>query len=131
MTVLLDGNVLVALAVADHVHHGAAARWFEHNGDSFATTPITQGTLLRLLIRNGVGAPDALSVLGGFTGHDRHAFWADDRGYDAVALRGVIGHHQVTDGYLAALARDRGGALATFDGGLAIAHADVVQLVES
>jgi hypothetical protein len=131
VTVLLDGNVLVALAVADHLHHRAAARWFENCSDSFATTPITQGTLLRLLIRNGVSASDALAILDGITHHRRHEFWVADRGYDAVALRGVIGHRQVTDSYLAALARGRGGALATFDEGLAIAHSDVVQLIDS
>ena len=130
MTTLLDGNVLVALAVADHLHHPAAARWFADEGDRFATTPITQGTLLRLLIRNGVAASVALAVLDGFTRHERHEFWADDRGYDAMALRGVIGHRQVTDGYLATQARGRGGALATFDEGLAIAHADVVRLLD-
>jgi toxin-antitoxin system PIN domain toxin len=131
VTILLDGNVLVALAVADHLHHEPAARWFGAIDDPFATTPITQGTLLRLLIRNGVAASAALAILDGFARHARHEFWADDRGYDATALRGVIGHRQVTDGYLAALARGRGGALATFDGGLAISHADVVQLIEA
>lgn len=133
MTVLLDGNVLVALAVADHVHHEPAVRWLgalEASG-SFATTPITQGTLLRLLIRNGVTASDALAVLGGYTCDHRHEFWPDDRGYDSSALRGVIGHRQVTDGYLAALARGRSGRLATFDAGLAITHADVVHLLET
>ncbi|MGH9244712.1 MAG: hypothetical protein ACRD29_10420 [Acidimicrobiales bacterium] len=29
MTTLLDGKVLVALTVADHVHHDAAESWFE------------------------------------------------------------------------------------------------------
>jgi predicted nucleic acid-binding protein len=42
---------------------------------------------------------------------------------------GVIGHRQVTDAYLAALARQRGGRLATFDAGLAQLHPDVAQLV--
>jgi len=37
--------------------------------------------------------------------HARHVFWPDDRPYDGVALRGVIGHRQVIDGYLAALSR--------------------------
>ncbi|REW13854.1 VapC toxin family PIN domain ribonuclease, partial [Mycobacterium tuberculosis] len=27
MTVLLDANVLIALVVAEHVHHDAAADW--------------------------------------------------------------------------------------------------------
>src|SRR5687768_10488908 len=119
MTVLLDGNALVALAVADHVHHGAARRWFRDHEDRFATCPITQGTLLRILIRNDVSATLALEVLRDISRHRRHEFWADDRPYDTRALHGVVGHRQVTDGYLAALARHRHARLATFDRGLA------------
>ena len=37
---------------------------------------------------------------------------------------------QVTDSYLAALARHRNGRLATFDRGLAALHADVADLIE-
>lgn len=38
-------------------------------------------------------------------------------------------HRQVTDAYLAALARTHGGRLLTFDRGLAAAHADVAELI--
>lgn len=127
---LLDGNVLIALAVADHVHHEAALDWFEQHDGSFATSPITQGTLLRLLIRSGVPAAVAREVLDRIAGHGSHEFWPDDRPYDASALRGVVGHRQVTDGYLAALARARGGRLATFDQGLVVTHGDVVDLLD-
>jgi uncharacterized protein len=127
--ILLDGNVLVALAVVGHVHHPAAERWFDARSSPFATTPITQGTLLRLLVRNGLAAQPALTVLEGITGDARHVFWPDDRPYDRGALRGVLGHRQVTDAYLAALARAQGGRLASFDQGLAAMHADVVDLL--
>lgn len=127
---LLDGNVLVALAVDDHVHHAVARAWFDDSVEPFATTPITQGTLLRLLVRSGLPAARALEVLGGFLGHARHRFWPDDRPYDAAALKGVVGHRQVTDGYLADLARRNGGHLATFDKGLAVVHEDVAVLLE-
>ena len=30
MTALLDANVLIALVVADHVHHDAAAEWLSY-----------------------------------------------------------------------------------------------------
>ncbi len=43
MTVLLDGNVLVALTVDSHVHHEPSARWLAAMSGTFATTPITQG----------------------------------------------------------------------------------------
>ncbi len=127
---LLDGNVLVALAVRDHVHHLVTRRWFAADDRRFATTPITQGTLLRLLLRNDVAAPDALAVLTAFTKHQRHEFWPDDRPFDRDSLRGVVGHRQVTDAYLAQLARVRGGRLVTLDGGLAAIHPDVAELIE-
>jgi len=129
MTVLLDGNVLIALSVVDHVHHEPASRWFADLDEPFATSPITQGTLIRFLLRHGVTAGKALAVLDDKIAHRRHEFWPDDQTYDAAALRGVIGHRQVTDGYLAALARVRGGTLATLDQGLAVTHGDVVRLL--
>ena len=53
MTVLLDANVLIALLVDDHVHHGAAENWFVDMSGNFATCPITQGSLMRLLLAGG------------------------------------------------------------------------------
>lgn len=42
----------------------------------------------------------------------------------------MLGQAQVTDAYLAALARQHGGKLATFDRGLAALHSDVAVLIE-
>ena len=128
MTHLLDGNVLIALTVDDHVHYRTAQQWFG-SGREFATTPITQGTLLRFLVRRGVPAADALTVLNDIASHAEHEFWPDDVSYAEVNLRGVIGHRQVTDSYLAALARVHGGSVATFDRGLAALHPDAVTLL--
>ncbi|HUG72091.1 MAG TPA: TA system VapC family ribonuclease toxin [Steroidobacteraceae bacterium] len=130
-TFLLDANVLIALADASHVHHEAAARWFGSHSASFATCPTTQGALLRMMMRTG-SVPDvsiAMQVLNVFTSHPRHRFWADDLDYAAVGWTGVVGHRQITDAYLAALARQRGGKLASFDKGLAALHVDVVAAV--
>ena len=130
MTVLLDGNVLIALTVADHVHHAQAERWLaDRPTQTFATAPITQGTLLRILIRNSVSAIDAIALMTSTTTDPRHTFWADDLPYDSMTLRGVIGHRQVTDSYLASLARKRGGRIATFDAGFAASHHDVAELI--
>ncbi|MGH3319762.1 MAG: hypothetical protein ACRDN9_06190 [Streptosporangiaceae bacterium] len=41
----------------------------------------------------------------------------------------MVGHRQVTDAYLAQLARTQGRAFATFDKGLAAAHPDVAELI--
>jgi toxin-antitoxin system PIN domain toxin len=129
VTALLDANVLIALVVADHVHHDAAELWFADTTDAFATCPITQGSLVRLLIREGQSAQAAAAVVTALTAESRHEFWPDDVSFAAVSMRGVIGHRQVTDAYLAQLARAHGGRLATFDQGLAKLHDDVAELV--
>lgn len=126
MTVLLDANVLIAVAVADHVHHDAAEAWFAGLPPTvFATCPITQGALIRLVVRHGGTVEQAATVLASITGRDAHEFWPDDLDYGAVKLAGIVGHRQVTDAYLAGLARVHRGQLATFDQGLAALHPDV------
>lgn len=129
MSTLLDSNVLIALVVADHVHHDAAERWLTGLSDPFATCPVTEGALVRLLVREGRPAAEAVSVVAAVSADERHEFWPDDLSYRDVQMAGVVGHRQVTDAYLAALARARGARLATFDSGMAALHADVVELV--
>ena len=129
MTVLLDANVLIALLVDDHIHHVAAENWFVSRSGNFATCPITQGSLMRLLIREGQSAATAQAVLSGATADPRHEFWPDDLPYTDVPIQGIVGHRQVTDAYLAQLARARGSRLATFDQAMAKLHNDVADLV--
>jgi toxin-antitoxin system PIN domain toxin len=128
---LLDGNVLVALTDASHIHHTAARGWFAGSTAPFATCPITQGTLVRVQLRLGAARSiaDALALLSALTSHTRHRFWSDSIGYDGIRTAGLQGHRQVTDAYLAALARHHGGRLATFDQGLAALHDDVAALL--
>lgn len=128
---LLDGNLLVALTDTAHVHHTLASAWFAGHDAPFATCPITQGTLLRLQLHLGAARDiaQAQAVLAALTAHPRHRFWPDALGYAEVRMRGVQGHRQVTDAYLAALARHHGGRLATLDAGLAALHADVAVAV--
>ncbi|HTW02033.1 MAG TPA: TA system VapC family ribonuclease toxin [Streptosporangiaceae bacterium] len=127
--VLLDANVLIALVVEDHVHHGRAEAWFAASGTGFATCPITQGSLMRLLIREGQPAESARSVLAELAGSSRHEFWPDNASYEDVPVSGIVGHRQVTDAYLAHLARSSSARLATFDHALAKLHADVADLI--
>jgi len=129
VTTLLDANVLIALLVADHVHHEAAENWFVGLEGNFATCPITQGSLMRMLIREGYAAAEAQAVLMQTTENARHEFWNDDVSYASVPVKGIIGHGQVTDAYLAHLARVRRSRIATFDQGLAKLHADVADLL--
>lgn len=129
MTALLDANVLIAVVVAEHVHHDAAAEWLSASDEEFATCPITQGSLVRFLIRAGQTAATARDVITRVEKAPRHEFWADNVSFTDVDLDGVIGHRQVTDAYLAQLARSRKGQLATLDSGLAHLHDDVAVLI--
>jgi hypothetical protein len=52
-----------------------------------------------------------MTLLGMVTAHARHHFWRDALPYDAVRWHGVMGHLQVADAYLAALARLHAGRL--------------------
>ena len=129
MTALLDANVLIALVVAEHVHHDAAVEWLSASDTAFATCPITQGSLVRFLVRAGQSATAARDVVGVVENADRHEFWSDSVAFADVEFAGVIGHRQVTDAYLAQLARSRNGQLATLDSGLAHLHSDIAVLI--
>ncbi|HEV7421948.1 MAG TPA: TA system VapC family ribonuclease toxin [Mycobacterium sp.] len=129
MTALLDANVLIALVIAEHVHHDAAAEWLSTSESDFATCPITQGSLVRFLLRSGHSASAARDVVIAVGGVSRHEFWPDHVPFADVELGGVVGHRQVTDAYLAQLARSREGQLATLDSGLAHIHGDVAVLI--
>jgi len=129
VTALLDANVLIALVVSEHVHHDAAAEWLSASDAGFATCPITQGSLVRFLVRTGQTAAAARDVISAVEGANRHEFWPDSVSFTDVEVGGVVGHRQVTDAYLAQLARSRKGQLATLDSGLAHLHSDIAVLI--
>jgi predicted nucleic acid-binding protein len=70
-----------------------------------------------------------MAGLARITDRPDHVSWPDSIPFTAVQLQGVVGHRQVTNAYLAQLARHHGGRLATFDGGLAALHSDVAELI--
>ena len=119
---LADGNVLIALSVVEHVHHGLALTWFDDQQPSLATCPITEGTLLRFLLREGQTAVAAMGVLEAIRSEEWHVFWPDSLPFKADHLAGVIGHRQVTDAYLVALAHHNKSRVVTLDRGLAALH---------
>jgi toxin-antitoxin system PIN domain toxin len=128
---LLDANVLIALVNVSHVGHDRARRWFVALRPAFATCPITQGALVRHYFRDATGADGggALRLIAGIEAMDDHEFWPDDASYGEIDYRGVLGHRQVTDAYLAGLARKHGARLATMDVALAALHDDVAELL--
>lgn len=137
---LLDVNVLVSLAWPNHVHHGAARRWFDKQcrGRRWATTPVTQAGFVRVS-SNRAAIPTAVTPFEATQLLDRlcrvagHEFLVDDVvlvfGDKGDAGR-VVTYQQVTDAHLVAVARRHGCALATFDRTIpAVANGDSVVLV--
>jgi uncharacterized protein len=131
MSVLLDANVLISLVDPDHVHHEWAADWFAQHDLAFATSPMTEGSLIRHLLRAGHTAADIGVAVERIQALPRHEFWPDDRPFTPDVIVTVVGHRQVTDAYLCHLARGRNGKVATFDRGLFAVHPDVAVLVPS
>ena len=124
MRLLLDVNVLVALLDEAHIHHAIAQALVDEPDLKIATCVLTENGVLRVLNLPGY------SVYGptGFEAvrtqlqrlcHDTdHEFWSCDvtlRDESIIDWSRVMGHNQITDVYLLALAVARGGALATLD----------------
>jgi toxin-antitoxin system PIN domain toxin len=128
---LLDGNLLVALAIDSHEFHDRAQRWFDSQTEPFATCAITEGTLLRvhMKVAQDTSAAAAWSVLEAIHSMPDHVFWNDGFSYREVSFASLAGSKQVTDAWLAELARRQGAQLATLDDALASLHSDVAFLV--
>jgi len=127
-TYLLDSNILIAFAIDTHADHRRCVEWITSHS-AFATCPITEGSLTRFVLRNNHPIADSQATLQTLAALPNWAFWPDDLSYADANLGSIHGHHQVTDAYLAALARVHGAKLATMDVGLAVTHPDVTTLI--
>jgi toxin-antitoxin system PIN domain toxin len=126
-TYRLDANLLIALAWPQHVHHAKAHEWFAKVGRaSWATCPQTGLVFIRIssnpkIIPEAVTPREALTMLMKIAGLPGPRIWSDEvtptkaATFDSLAL---VGHRQVTDAYLLALAQHHQGKLATLDGGI-------------
>ena len=121
---LLDVNVLIALVDPQHVHHEPSHRWFQaHGGHGWATCPLTQNALLRILgnprYPNSPGGPCVVvALLQQLLNHPSHVFWPDALSWDAAGVfqaEALLHHGQITDAYLLALAVHLRGVLVSFD----------------
>lgn len=121
---LLDVNVLMALAWPSHIHHEAAHEWFTKEQQyGWATCPITQAALVRLssnpkIIADAVSPKQAIALLEQITKLEFHQFWADNVSLTEASIfkEGyIVGHRQITDAYLLALAMQHNGRLVSFD----------------
>lgn len=124
---LLDTNVLIALAWPQHVHHAQAHGWFDKTGRAaWATCPLTQLAFIRIssnpgIIPEAVSPRDALAMLMRIIALPGHHFWPDEIKPAEASVFGslaLVGHRQVTDAYLLAMAQHRKGRLVTFDRGV-------------
>lgn len=124
---LLDVNVLLALAWPSQIHHRLASEWFLRNRDAgFRTCPFTEAGFVRIssnrsVIEGAVTPSEAVGLLTGITSLSGHRFWAADLPLSSVIETGLVlvGHRQIMDAYLIALAAEHGGILATLDRGAA------------
>jgi toxin-antitoxin system PIN domain toxin len=140
VTDLLDVNLLISLAWPNHVHHAAARAWFAaRGGQPWATTPVTETGFVRVsanpsAIPTAVTPREAGFLLGQIRDVEGHVFLPDDvelvTGSEHALAGRLVGHRQVTDAHLLALARRHGARLATLDHALrAMAGQDASDVV--
>lgn len=118
---LPDVNVLVALTNPAHVHHAQAHRWLS-TIERFATTPVTENGLVRLLLNSAVtgqhvSGQQAIGILTGLRADKRASFLPDDSSLASprIDVVGLAGHRQATDFHLVNLAGRHEATLVTFD----------------
>ena len=123
-TALLDVNALIALLWEEHPFHKRCMEWFAGaTGAGWATCPISESGCVRLLstpafTANPPSVASALRILQLATeSGSNHHFWSDDLRLSALSVRWSkgLGHKQITDAYLLALAIHHEGCLVTFD----------------
>jgi toxin-antitoxin system PIN domain toxin len=121
---LLDVNTLVALAWPNHVHHAPATEWFAaHHAAGWATCPVTESGFVRVSSNpratlEAKSPAEALFLLRQMVTQASHEFWPDEISIaqsELIDSSGLLGHRQVTDAHLIALAIHHGGRLVSFD----------------
>jgi uncharacterized protein len=121
---LLDVNVLVALLDEAHIHHAVAQNLIAQPKLKIATCALTENGVLRVLNLPGYSTYGPAGFEAVRTQIHRlcqdidHEFWPCDvtlRDASKIDWGRVMGHNQITDIYLLALAVAHNGALATLD----------------
>ena len=122
---LLDVNVLLALSLDNHMHHLAAAEWFDDADFDWATTPVTEAGYLRLLTNSkmvgfSISVSQAVNGLRELREEAGFRFLPDDTSLaePVIDLGPLVGTTQITDFHLINVAARHGFLLATFDGAL-------------
>jgi uncharacterized protein len=129
MRLLLDINVLVALFDEGHVHHRLAQELIDRPKLKIATCALTENGVIRVMnlpsysVHGPVGFDAVRHQLSRLCYDVDHEFWGCDvslRAKEIVQWSRVMGHNQITDVYLLALAVKHKGALATLDHRIAV-----------
>ncbi len=117
---LLDVNVLLALVDAHHVDHDRVHDWAEAElAAGWATCPLTENGFVRILSQpaypNAVTVREAVAILREATRAEAHEFWPCNLSLlsGAIDESELLGHRQITDAYLVALAASRNGRFVT------------------
>ena len=126
---LLDANLLIAMTHDHHVHHAESLAWFSAVPKRrWATCGLTQLAFLRLgsnpriAGRPSITAAEVVQGLEELVAHPQHEYWGEAPAAASLPVfqhAAFVGHRQVTDLYLLALAAERGQVLATLDRGVA------------
>jgi uncharacterized protein len=120
---LLDVSVLLALVDDEHEFFNVAHAWVRSHGRApWASCPLTQNGFVRISSQpryaHAVSASEACRRLERMIQLTDHQFWLDDISVlDRTVINRdrLVGHRQITDAYLLALAVRRQGRLVTFD----------------
>ena len=127
--VLLDVNVLLALAWPNHQFHSAASRRLDKSSDHWATCALTELGFIRIssnpaAVGTAKSPGEAARLLAQMVSDPLHVYLDQLpsptstgflEGFDAL-----LGSQQVTDAYLVSLARKHRATLMTFDARLGV-----------
>jgi uncharacterized protein len=129
MRLLLDVNLLVALLDEGHMHHDIAQALLAKPKIKIATCALTENGVLRVMNLPAyssfgpVGFEPIRKQLNQLSKDLDHEFWPCDislRDATNIQWDRIMGHNQITDLYLLALAVKHKGAIATLDHRIAI-----------
>ena len=123
MRALLDVNVFIALLDKKHAHHKVAGIWFvEHGSTGWASCPLTQNGVIRIMSNTKYTNPQPLvevrQKVSDMCDKSAHVFWKDDVSFldnTFFDQNVVLNGEHITDVYLLALAVKNKGRFVTFD----------------
>ncbi len=118
------------------MHHAAVRAWFAASASAgWWTCPLTESGFVRVssnpkVLAHAIGVEQAREVLRALRHQEGHGFLHDDVSLADPDIPPLLGHRQVTDAHLLALARRHDTRLLTFDAAMVtLALAGEVELL--